>query len=818
MALGAALGRAYRRRNGFASIVIGLFLLLDATFKILIIPAYLEVLGPRTSTGQTRLSLCVKVSAVVMSGWTVVAWWLSRAIERWRILSAGREPPAASIREAGLAAQRFPLRMTLAWMVEWVALFAIVMLSAGDSLALVSAFFLAAMAAGPLPLSHGLSTWLIRPVLREISLSARAHGVVPQAPPMTLRRRLIFYSVTLCVAPALHMTAVAFAARADGAPAHQGDLLTTVLIFFAGIAVFGIICAVLLATTITEPVAEMSALMRAIARQGDVSRIGRVPLYQSDEVGALAEVTNQMIDRLELTEVERAAANAALLTLNQTLERRVAQRTAELSARNSDLRLLLDNVDQGFFTIDRSGAMSPEHSAILATWFGPIQSGEPISRYFERHDDRFADELALAWQQVVDDILPLTVALGQLPERLTSSGRRYRFSYAAIGPGRADRFLVVVSDETSTVENEKLQREKRETLALFESMVADRAAFGGFMEEASNIVALLVAPRVNDRVVFSRALHTLKGNAAVFGLESVVEICHELESYLADEPALPGAPQLARLKERWDRLSTQVEGLLQRGRHTIEASPEQLADLERAVTSGGAPDELLRMIRDLTLEPVERRLHHFAAQVTRLAQRLDKEISVRVSHDGLRLDPRPLSEIWQAFVHAVRNAVDHGIEPADERIAAGKPRVGRIDLRGGRDGTGVVIEIEDDGRGISWHEIRRHLEARGIPASTHQELEAGLFMGGVSTARGLSETSGRGVGVGTLKAVAQALGGDLELDSQPGRGTRLRLRLPGSAVMPPQGPRSASRGHVSEESGAQNDSKPSLPSGPRTPK
>src|SRR5262249_4379393 len=143
--------------------------------------------------------------------------------------------------------------------------------------------------------------------------------------------------------------------------------------------------------------AEMATLMRAIARQGDVARAGRVPLYQRDEVGALADVTNQMIDRLEATETERASAASALAALNQTLERRVEQRTAELTTRNADIGLVRDNVDKGFFPVDRAGAISSEHAAILTAWFGPVSAGEPMPGYFGRHDSRFAANLELAW-------------------------------------------------------------------------------------------------------------------------------------------------------------------------------------------------------------------------------------------------------------------------------------------------------------------------------------------------------------------------------------------------------------------------------------
>ena len=783
--LAAALTGAYRRKYGFAGVLVGLFVLMDLMFKTLIFPAYLEVVGSVTVGEGSRLALCVKAGALTLAGWVVVAFLLARAIERWRRAAATGAPTEEAILRAGIAGQRLPQRLALAWSAEWLALFTGVTMLGGSPSPLVLGFFLAAMATGPLPVAHSLSTWLVGPVLREVSLLARSRGVIIPAPPLTLRGRLGLYALGLCLAPSFYMAAVVFAARAPSQA--TGPLLTTVLIFFGAIVLFALICATLLATTITGPVAEMAALMRAISRQGDVSRVGRVPFYQRDEVGALADVTNRMIDRLEVTESDRVASAEALAALNQTLERRVDQRTVQLNRRNAEMRLLLDNVDQGFFTVDRSGAISAEHSAILATWFGAIVPGQPIHQLFGRHDAAFGAAFEMAWSQIVDDVLPLELALGQLPERLVCAGRRYRLSFAPItaaAAGQPDRFLVVVSDETRALEHEALQREKGETLSLFEHMLVDRTGFIGFMDEASAIVSSLVSVGAADPVELKRALHTLKGNAALFGLESVAEICHTLESRMEEDRAPPHAAGLSELAERWSRLTHQVDRLLGQGRQAIQVSPEQYGALERAVRDGVAREDLARQVHELTLEPVERRLNHFADQAARLGRRLDKEIVTRVSHDGLLLDARRWSRVWQAFVHAVRNAVDHGIEPAQERLAAGKPRAGRIDLRGRRDGAGVVIEIEDDGCGIAWDELRRRLEARGLRASTREELSAALFVEGVSTAREISSISGRGVGMGALRSAVQSLGGAVEVDSEPGRGTRVCLRFPESAGAP----------------------------------
>ena len=109
-------------------------------------------------------------------------------------------------------------------------------------------------------------------------------------------------------------------------------------------------------------------------------------------------------------------------------------------------------------------------------------------------------------------------------------------------------------------------------------------------------------------------------------------------------------------------------------------------------------------------------------------------------------------------MHPVHNAVDHGIEAPAERRAAGKPQAGRIDLRGRREAGSVVIEIEDDGRGIQWQEIQRRVDGPAAVPSTRGRLIEALVGQGVSTAREITELSGRGLGMGALHAAVRALG------------------------------------------------------------
>jgi HPt (histidine-containing phosphotransfer) domain-containing protein len=477
---------------------------------------------------------------------------------------------------------------------------------------------------------------------------------------------------------------------------------------------------------------------------------------------------------------ELRARNAELEGLRRTLEDRIVARTAELGSRNSQMRLVLDNVTQALFTMDRSGVISFEHSAVLTKWFGPLKPDERFNDYFGRCLSSFGAQLECGWQQVVEDVLPVEVSLAQLPNLLAFDGRRFRFSFEPISGANAERYLVVVTDVTAEFEREVLEREKRESLALFEHMLADRAGFVSFMEEGSQIVEKISSVAISGPE-FSRAVHTLKGNAMLFGIETVSRLCHQLESALAEGQHMDKA-ELAPLQQRWVQVIADVDRLLGERRHVIEISPKQHAALERAVDDGRPRAELLQLVQELKLEPVERRLQQFAEQARQLAARLSKEASVEVCHDGLRFDRQRWAPLWAAFVHAVRNAVDHGIEAPSERSRLGKPAQGAIFLRARRDGESIRIELEDDGRGIDWDAVRDRCSRRGVRTSTHEDLVAALFGGGVSTASEVTELSGRGVGMGALHSAVVELGGQLHVQSQFGSGTRLQMLFPATAA------------------------------------
>lgn len=470
------------------------------------------------------------------------------------------------------------------------------------------------------------------------------------------------------------------------------------------------------------------------------------------------------------------------------LEKIVQKRTAELDERNRAMRLVLDNVDAGLITIDAQGRIKPEFSRSVERWFGAPQSDEPLSAFLSRLDEPLGESFQLGWEQCVEGLFPLDMALAQLPSKLVFGRRQYELAYRPIlGAGESlEGLLVVISDVSAEVERQRLESEQKETLSALDRILQDKTGFLEFLTEADELLALIANPPEGGVVLVKRALHTLKGNCMVFGIQAVAEICHELESTVIEEQRSPSSEEVAGLTTAWARLKQRLARILgDQARLSIELEPEDYVALLRNVLDGLPQHELADWIANLRLERTSQRLKRVAEQTSRIAKRLGKGgVELRLDDGDLRLDAERWAPFWSAFVHVIRNSLDHGIESPEERERGGKAGAGRVAIVTAVEGPEFVVSIEDDGRGIPWDRVRDCAARRGLPHATQDELIEALFVDGVSTAEQVTEISGRGVGLASMRAACDARGGRVEVRSEAGLGTRFSFRFPRSSMAP----------------------------------
>jgi two-component system chemotaxis sensor kinase CheA len=251
-----------------------------------------------------------------------------------------------------------------------------------------------------------------------------------------------------------------------------------------------------------------------------------------------------------------------------------------------------------------------------------------------------------------------------------------------------------------------------------------------------------------------------------------------------------GLSRTRTLRIRLERLDQMVdlvgEAAIARGRLN------QMLEEQRSVVGDGilmAAAELDRLVAELQahvlrvrMVPIGPLFRQYLRTVRDVAASLGKRARLVIEGEDVELDTSVLDHLRDPLTHMVRNAIDHGIEPPAERAAKGKDPIGRITLRARHEGGMIVVDLADDGAGLDRARLLEHARARGLVGPTEsppdRDLVRLIFEPGFSTADGVTELSGRGVGLDVVRRNVEALRGSVSVESVEGAGTTITLRLP----------------------------------------
>ena len=510
--------------------------------------------------------------------------------------------------------------------------------------------------------------------------------------------------------------------------------------------------------SIARPLARLDAGVRRIAA-GNLE--DAIPVTSNDEIGQLTKAFNDMTAGLR-------------------------RAMAALDGRNRDMRVVLDHVNQGLLTMSREGVVSPERSAMVEKWLGKIDGGATLWGHLEQLDAQFASALKFGWEAVLEDFLPLELTLDQMPKRAEIDGRYFEFEFQPIFEAEViSKLLIVVSDVSDRIARERASAHEREVMAIFRAIQRDKQGFLDFIAEGTELVSALSRAGLDaDMTVLKRQIHTLKGNSSIFEISSITHTCHELETRLADNDSQLPRDEVGRLQKRWEELGGIIASLAGETSTRIEIDDDEFTAILDAVVRGTPRQQIAHMVANWRMERVQHRLARFAEQARALAQRLDKSpLQVKVEADVARLPRNTFVSFWGALVHAIRNAIDHGIETPAERLQSGKTEPPILTLATRMIENELAIEIADNGRGIDWQRIAAKAREHNLPAETEEDLVQALFSDGVSTAQALTDVSGRGIGMAALRDACAKLAGRILIQSVIGRGTRISFRFPRQVML-----------------------------------
>lgn len=347
--------------------------------------------------------------------------------------------------------------------------------------------------------------------------------------------------------------------------------------------------------------------------------------------------------------------------------------------------------------------------------------------------------------------------------------------------------------------------------ALFDTCGEGQSVFDVAVEpkdgELADVEAMLAAEAIEAAfgyVVFEENIETVSGpfSVAVVGetVETVEQVCEEIAKIEAvtvsrrtqstendrenERPTEEirsvriDVDQLDELHGLVEQLVTSRIKLRRATEEKSDSATEAVDELDKITTT------LQNVVMDVRLIPLEKVVSTLPRLVRDLAREEEKQIEFSMRGEDVELDRTILSRLSDPLMHILRNSIDHGIEPPKERARAGKSETGRIELRASRDRDHVVIEIEDDGRGLD----RKAIEEKAIETGVHtraalsefsaDEVYELIFDPGFSTAEKITDVSGRGVGMDVVHNTVEALDGRIDVESEPRERTLVRLRLP----------------------------------------
>lgn len=461
---------------------------------------------------------------------------------------------------------------------------------------------------------------------------------------------------------------------------------------------------------------------------------------------------------------------------SEVLEREVARRTQAI-------KVILDHVTFGFLIVDRELVVQPEATRSCRALLGAGRvEGENLCDLLGL-GEASRGSLLLGVDQVFEDLMPEAVSIDQLQHKFPVEGRMLSIEMGIVRAedGSVSGLLLTISD-ISALEAATRENQHNQTLI---GILRQKESFRDFLLEAKNQLDEATRAVVDgDRAVVRRAIHTIKGNAASYGLSTVVDTVHRIEDQA----------EIGRIDV--EEIGRSLRAFLEANHGVLEMRFEEIADEAFAVSNaqmshlktliaGMATSEgeaLRRWTRRILERPAAQLLGPVEDFTAKLADRLGKSVSLTLAGGDTPVDVEVTRPVFQVIAQLLRNALDHGIEPPDSREE--KPARATVRLEIASQPEGYVICCEDDGRGIDTDLLGQRALEKGLITSealatmTHAERLDLIFLDGLSSAEVATSISGRGAGMAAVRFAVERVGGSMRIESTRGQGTRFTLTVP----------------------------------------
>ncbi|TVZ40299.1 two component regulator with propeller domain [Alteromonadaceae bacterium 2753L.S.0a.02] len=487
---------------------------------------------------------------------------------------------------------------------------------------------------------------------------------------------------------------------------------------------------------------------------------------------------------------------------NRILERKVAERTADLVEKNRDIQSMLSNMRQGLFTTGVNGGIHPEYSAYLEDIFetSNIAGVDIIEFLFSNAEisSDVIDQISAALGSIVglDEMnydFNSHLLINEYETLVNGSNKILSLDWSPIIENdTVEKIMVSVRDVTELKILEKEASSKKRELEIIGQLIKVSAnKFDTFAQSAQTYLAdcnrLVNETTDYDPVVVAklyRNMHTIKGNSRTHGLSLLSNEAHETETLFSELKTDKTCWDKQRLNHGLELVEKQLneyihvhQDVLGRGQsqnqNQLNLEPDEIVEIQNQLETvkSSAPDlyrSLSKILSKNQYQSVKETLSSVIQSLSSIASDLGKQAPIVVVHDNDILIQNESTGLFvDVFAHILRNSVDHGIESPEERLNKDKPAEGRIEIELKQDKDKAVVLVKDDGRGLNFKRLYEKGSEQGrwsdsqMPTAT--EVANLIFESEVSTKDVVSNISGRGVGMDAVRGFLVQSGGNIHL-------------------------------------------------------
>lgn len=514
-----------------------------------------------------------------------------------------------------------------------------------------------------------------------------------------------------------------------------------------------------------------------------------INVTSKDELGKLGSAFNAMNTKIKSLLEE-------LRIYNLELEEKVKERTRELQNLTDIQKGMVNALGQGFVIIDKSYQILPVYSKISEEMFEVVPNEVEPSEIMKLGDTD-AQSLKELYEMAAQGMIGLDDVIRLAPEtRSNSKNQRIQLTYAPINNSDSNEFeymLVVGTDKTAEYENMEKFKKEWNYSQMISKVASNRFAINKIIGESIKMIADCFTYLETDKAFavrdIQRLVHTIKGGFSYFYIAEVTSNCHELETYLQEfyneEHIKPQLKEV--IVDKLFLIQTVIENYIDQYDSIIQYKESQVKKSIRVSDLMNFSDVLKTKSTELKdvfqlkffRSPIAPYFQMYPTMVEELSKRLNKNVKFKMVGSDIEIPDGPWEEIFQQTVHFIRNSMDHGLEVPSDRVQSGKPEQGTITFSFKTiNDEALQVVLEDDGRGVVWQK----LAAKDSSITCLEDALTRIRTGGISSKDEVSDLSGRGVGVSSLFAAVDKIGGQSKFESFENKGTRITFVIPYSKI------------------------------------